>query len=112
MKILNEYQNFCVNHAFFTEGDNIDFLTYLTISLSGEVGELSNWIKKIYRDKGGDFDEKDLKHIKGELGDILWYVSVLSHKLGFSLEEVTEYNKEKIKRRFEKGTQRGSGDDR
>lgn len=112
MEKLNEYQKFAVDSAFFIESDEIDFLTYLTIALSGEVGELANWVKKIYRDEGGDFGEENLKRMKGELGDILWYISVLSDKLGFSLEDIAEYNQQKINGRAERGTLRGSGDDR
>jgi len=109
---LNEYQNFCRETAFFTESDDIPTLAYLSIALSGEVGELCNWVKKVYRDTDGVVLSEEHKRMKGELGDILWYVSVLSAKLGFTLEEIAEYNKEKIKKRIENGTERGSGDER
>ena len=111
---LDEYQKFCLDTAFFIGSEDIREEAYLTIALSGEVGELSNWVKKWFRDEPRSPEENAelFKRMKGELGDILWYVAVLSHQLGYSLDEIVEYNKEKIKRRIENGTQRGSGDNR
>jgi len=81
---------------------------YAAIGLSGEVGELLNKIKKIARDEG----TFDVEGIKGELGDVLWYVSQIAEEMGLSLDDIAEYNIEKLRIRKEKGALSGSGDER
>jgi NTP pyrophosphatase (non-canonical NTP hydrolase) len=105
---FNEYQKKAIETAFFT-GDG---LVYCTLGLSGESGEFAEHIKKMLRDDNGELTEERKKLLIGELGDVLWYVSVLANELDTDLETVIEYNLEKIKGRKDRGTQRGSGDDR
>lgn len=50
--------------------------------------------------------------MRAELGDVLWYVSLLAAELGISLEEVGERNLEKLAQRQHSGTLNGSGDNR
>ena len=47
-----------------------------------------------------------------ELGDVLWYLSVLAEDLGSSLEEVAKLNLEKFAKRKAVGALHGSGDER
>ena len=35
-----------------------------------------------------------------ELGDVLWYLVATSHELGFSLQEMWEYNVKKLEERY------------
>jgi len=109
---FDDYQKFCDETAFFTSSDSIESIPYLTIGLAGEVGELANWVKKIYRDSNGKPTEDDLNKVKGELGDSLWYIAMVAKKFNFSLNEVIEYNKQKLLQRAKNGTLRGSGDNR
>jgi NTP pyrophosphatase (non-canonical NTP hydrolase) len=51
-------------------------------ALSGEVGELCNFLKKIAR--GDKIPKKRLKH---EIGDIMTYLSLLSDDLDIDLED-------------------------
>jgi len=81
---------------------------YPALGLSAEVGELNNKIKKKMRDGR----ELDLEDIKGELGDVMWYVSQVATDLGISLDEVAEKNLGKLKSRMERGALGGSGDNR
>ncbi len=82
-------------------------LIYSVLGLTGEAGELANKVKKTIRDGGIDPDE-----LAAELGDVLWYVSAVADNLGFKLEHIAEANLNKLRTRAEKGTLRGSGDDR
>lgn len=81
---------------------------YPALGLSGEVGELNNKIKKRMRDGR----ELDLEDMKGELGDVLWYLSQVATDLGLSLDDVARSNIEKLRSRKERGVLHGSGDNR
>lgn len=82
------------------------------LGLSGEVGEFNDLIKKAI------FHEKPLdnQHAKKELGDILWYVSLMCTGFGWDLDEVLQINIDKLKARYpdgfdiEKSNNRKEGD--
>ena len=48
--------------------------------------------------------------LKGELGDVLWYLTQICTELDLTLEEVAAYNLEKLLDRLERGVIRGDGD--
>ena len=91
--------------------DSHAFLAQL-LGLMGETGEIADKFKKIYRDKNGVFSDSDKEEMTKELGDVLWYISVVSTYLGISLQDVADKNIEKLKSRMERGALRGSGDNR
>ncbi len=82
------------------------------LGLVDEAGEVAGKLKKLYRDKKGILDDDYKKLIAKELGDVLWYLSALSRKLGFSLSEIAEMNLEKLNSRKERGRLHGDGDNR
>jgi NTP pyrophosphatase (non-canonical NTP hydrolase) len=85
-------------------------MTYSTLGLAGEAGELANKVKKILR---GDANRDELiEGIKGEMGDVLWYLSALSDDLGVELGDIAEQNLEKLRSRYERGKILGGGDNR
>ncbi|MDX8383980.1 MAG: MazG nucleotide pyrophosphohydrolase domain-containing protein, partial [Ghiorsea sp.] len=53
-----------------------------------------------------------LDSIVAELGDVLWYVAMVAKECGSSLEDIATSNLAKLKRRDERGTLQGSGDER
>ena len=107
---LAEYQQLAARTALYPDrGANP---IYPTLGLAGEAGEVCEKVKKVLRDKGGQFDEETVQTIKKELGDVLWYVAMLADELGLSLSEVAEANIEKLASRKERGKLSGSGDDR
>ena len=85
---------------------------YPTLGLVGEAGEVAEKVKKVIRDKNGEFDEESKKGIKKELGDVLWYLSNLCTEFNFCLDDVALLNLEKLKQRSAKGKISGSGDNR
>ena len=85
---------------------------YPTLGLVGEAGEVAEKVKKILRDKNGNFDIESKLAIKKELGDVLWYLSNLCDELQFSLDDVATTNIEKLNLRLINGKISGSGDDR
>lgn len=87
-------------------------LVYPTLGLVNEAGELAGKIKKIFRDRGGVVSEADREALKGELGDVLWYLAQICTELDLSLEEVAQHNLDKLRSRMERGTLGGDGDNR
>jgi NTP pyrophosphatase (non-canonical NTP hydrolase) len=81
---------------------------YVLLGLGGELGELQGYVAKSIRDGF----ELDLKHIKKELGDILWMTAALAADCGLTLASVAEGNIEKLSGRKDRGTLQGSGDNR
>lgn len=89
-----------------------DPIVYPTLGLVNEAGEFAGKIKKIFRDKGGTISDDDREALKGELGDVLWYLTQICTNLGLSLEEVAEANLDKLFSRLERGKISGEGDHR
>ncbi|MEW6092419.1 MAG: nucleoside triphosphate pyrophosphohydrolase family protein [Chloroflexota bacterium] len=85
---------------------------YPTLGLTNEAGEVAGKIKKIFRDKGGVINGEDRQALKSELGDVLWYLSQVCTELEISLDEVAEYNIEKLYSRLDRGKIGGEGDNR
>ncbi len=78
------------------EPGKLSDIVYLALAINGEAGELAEVVKKAWRD-GKELDKDWLVE---ELGDILWYVAVLAHKIGVPLSEVMEKNVMKLKKRY------------
>jgi NTP pyrophosphatase (non-canonical NTP hydrolase) len=87
-------------------------VVYPTLGLTNETGEVAGKIKKIFRDKSGVISAEDREALKGELGDVLWYLAQVCTELEIPLEEVAEHNLEKLFSRLERGKIGGNGDNR
>jgi NTP pyrophosphatase (non-canonical NTP hydrolase) len=85
-----------------------DRLIENTLGLAGEAGEVSEKIKKLFRDKNRFSDEDILK----ELGDVLFYTVALANIFGGNLRKVMEMNMAKLDDREQRGVLKGSGDNR
>lgn len=80
----------------------LENLEYPTLGLAGEAGEVANIVKKIQRDFGGEITVETRAKLKDELGDVLWYISACADELGLTLEEIAEFNVEKLAKRHNK----------
>lgn len=87
-------------------------IVYPTLGLTNEAGEVAGKVKKIFRDRDGVVSDEDREALKGELGDVLWYLTQICTDLGLSLEEVAQANIDKLFSRLERGQIRGDGDNR
>jgi NTP pyrophosphatase (non-canonical NTP hydrolase) len=85
---------------------------YPTLGLTNEAGEVAGKIKKIFRDKNGLIGEDEREALKGELGDVLWYLAQVCTELDLSLDDVAEFNIGKLYSRLERGKIGGDGDNR
>ena len=95
--------------AFFDSLDKIEeqgiaperILT-ASIGMASEAGEFSDIIKKIVF-QGKEVNEETIRHLKLELGDVMWYISQACMALNVSLEEVIRMNIEKLEKRYPGG---------
>jgi len=69
------------------------------MGLAGESGEVVDLTKKA-RFQGHSIDREK---IKDELGDVMWYLGLLCHTLGLTLEEVRAGNITKMRQRYPNG---------
>ena len=109
---FSEYQKESRKTALYPKGTDMTALSYVTMGLVGEAGEIANKVKKILRDKGGIVDEETKKDLAKELGDVLWYVANLATELGVDLSDIGEENLKKLFSRMDRGKIQGSGDNR
>lgn len=89
---LNDYQDFTNKHTIYDEDNG---LTYTVLGLVGEAGEVANEVKRQYH-KGGVIDP--IK-VMDELGDTLWYLARATYESGLTLQEVANYNINKLNTR-------------
>lgn len=109
IKKLNDYQDAALETAVYPENMKV---IYPALGINGEAGEVAEKVKKIYRDHSGIMDDDARRAIMKELGDVLWYVAVMAHDIGYSLQEVANANIEKLKSRQQRGKLNGNGDER
>ena len=106
---FNAYQNAARETALYADAYRV---TYPALGLASEAGEVAGKVKKVLRDRAGDFSEEQIGAIKDELGDVLWYVAVLAADLGLEMDAIAAGNIEKLRSRLQRGAIRGDGDKR
>lgn len=95
-----------VEGKIITEGQTRLFENAL--GLSGEVGEVSEKIKKSLRDSTRFTSDDYAK----ELGDVLFYLTAIGNYFGVDLEHIMDMNVSKLDDRQKRGVIQGSGDNR
>jgi len=107
------YQILAIRTAFFKSPYNIADLSYSTMGLAGEAGEVANKIKKALRgDYGENIPREKILEIGDELGDVLWYVSAICTILNLDLSEIMTKNIIKLHERHLNNKIQGDGDTR
>ena len=87
----------------------------LALGLTGEAGEVAEKVKKYLRDCNIEDPATVLglsETVFKELGDCLWYIANLADVLGLDIDSIAKDNLKKLASRKERGTIRGSGDNR
>ncbi|HET6924921.1 MAG TPA: nucleoside triphosphate pyrophosphohydrolase family protein [Candidatus Saccharimonadales bacterium] len=82
------------------------------LGLVGESGEVADKVKKLQRNNDGKMSNDERRELLKEVGDVLWYLSAITHYLGGSLNEVAEMNLEKLFDRKARGVIKSQGDNR
>ncbi|PGP98969.1 nucleoside triphosphate pyrophosphohydrolase family protein [Bacillus cereus] len=109
---LDQYQE----AALRTWNTNQDFggrVLNAALGISGESGEVADIVKKaIFHGHGfgpahcpGE-EEGNTHKIALELGDILYYISIMSHEMGYTLEDIAQMNIAKLTKRYPDGFSR------
>ncbi|PFY49056.1 nucleoside triphosphate pyrophosphohydrolase family protein [Bacillus toyonensis] len=95
---LNDYQEKALR-TWNGDGEETDKMANVALGLAGEAGEVADIIKKC-NFHGHKVQKTEI--IK-ELGDIMYYVSVGAHELGYTLQEIAEININKLAKRYPEG---------
>lgn len=84
---------------------------YPVLALNEEAGEVAGKVSKFIRKFGTDTEELG-RQVLPELGDVLFNVSETARMFGYTLQDVVNYNVEKLNDREAHGVLIGSGDNR
>ena len=101
---FNEYQKEALKTAVYTH----DYYPFASLMI--EAAEFCDLVTKQQLrgdDKGLWPDE-----LKAEAGDVLWNLAVALDQYGIQLQDVADYNIEKLRSRQERGVLKGDGGDR
>ena len=103
---LDQYQEQAKATAVYPEDKARE---YLVAGLAGEVGEVASLFAKHWR---ADQEWLDYSEVAAELGDVLWFITLLADEVGYDLSEVAQNNLDKLADRANRGKLKGSGDNR
>lgn len=91
---FNEYQKEA--YDLISEDGKKDMVLNGVLGLAGESGECCDIVKK-NRFQGHELNKE---HLMEELGDVLWYIAEAASGLNVTLEEVAQYNLDKLHKRY------------
>ena len=69
------------------------------LGLNGEAGECADIVKKHFFQGHA----LDTEHLAEELGDVLWYIAVTAHSIGYTLDHIAQMNVDKLRKRYPDG---------
>jgi NTP pyrophosphatase (non-canonical NTP hydrolase) len=111
MTTFNEYQRETDSTAVYPDAGmgTVEAVTYTTLGINGEAGEVAEQVKKMLRDNDGNLTPDREAKIKKELGDVLWYVARTCTELDFEMDEVAVENLQKLQERQRNHALHGEG---
>jgi len=109
---FNEYQRECRKTDVGTAAQNClePGWLYYALGISGEAGEMTEKIKKLFRDKNGIVDGEFRLHLVKEIGDQMWYQARLLDQFDIKYEDVAKHNVKKLLDRLKRNKLHGDGD--
>ena len=97
---LNQYQTEAMRTASgVTASSDENLMLNGAMGLNGGAGEVIDVLTK-HIFQGHKLDKE---HIAKELGDCLWYIAVCAKGAGYTLDEIAEINKSKLRKRYPDG---------
>ena len=109
---FSEYERLAARTATWSGKQKEHLLAYIALGVAGEGGEVAEKIKKVIRNDEGVVTDEQREAIKQEIGDVLWYLAMLSRELGFPFEEAAKANIQKLADRAARGVIKSTGDNR
>ena len=93
-----------VNRLRDLEGDDCEIHRLLTaaVGISAEGGEFMEIVKKIIF-QGKPYSEDNIRHMKIELGDVMWYLAQACMALDTDFDELMAMKVEKLGKRYPEG---------
>tara|TARA_Y100000361_G_C11033156_1_gene275896 strand:+ start:96 stop:500 length:405 start_codon:yes stop_codon:yes gene_type:complete len=85
------------------ENANVPQLLTAALGLTAEAGEFTEIVKKMIL-QGKPYNEDNVRHLKIELGDTLWYIAQACMALDTSFDELMEMNFQKLTKRYPAGS--------
>ncbi|MGR5914787.1 nucleoside triphosphate pyrophosphohydrolase family protein [Bacillus pacificus] len=115
---LNDYQEATLR----TWNNKTDFggrVSNAALGLTGEAGEVADIVKKQFiavhgfQPSHGPGEEDGNTHkISLRAGDIMYYISIMAHELGYTLQDIAEMNIAKLAKRYPDGFSREASQSR
>ena len=97
MKNLKDYQKLCKRTAKRFPNKEKEILTW-GLGVAGEVGDIAGCIKKTFAHNN---DQRD--GIRENLGDMMWYASMICNYFGWDFDEILKENIKKLEKRYPQG---------
>jgi NTP pyrophosphatase (non-canonical NTP hydrolase) len=92
ISITEEYQRQVLAGLKIDGG--VDPIAHLALGIAGEAGEVADIVKKSqYAENNGLMDKVKMF---GELGDVLWYITAMAGKFGWTLDRIMKGNISKL----------------
>lgn len=88
-----------VGKTMFPHLTRTDIITMCAVGLAGEVGEVTEPIKKALFHPGKSLTDIDREKLSAELGDVIWYVHALAIQFDLDLEQILQQNADKLVKR-------------
>ena len=85
---------------------------YPALGMNGEAGEVAEKIKKVIRDKKGEWDDEIRRLTALEVFDVMWYCMAMLQDLEYDFSDVARMGLDKLASRQERDKIHGSGDER
>lgn len=108
--LIEAQKKFDERHNWSWDADDekgrLERLKYVTIALSGEVGEFANVLKKSLREEFPEGtrmpDEEKMGKLREEIVDVFIYTVIASRVLGVDLEKAWFKKIEELEQRFKR----------
>lgn len=81
---------------------NLALKSIMISGLAEEAGEVAGLFKRELRNLPKDQERCTREHYVEELGDVLWYLTGVAITHGITLQELWEYNIQKLEERYGK----------
>jgi NTP pyrophosphatase (non-canonical NTP hydrolase) len=95
---IKEYQEACKKTAKEGETKDLEICNW-GLGLAGEAGDVASCIKKVVFHQNGGIKDG----IRENIGDMMWYTSMICNFYGWDLDEILSENLDKLNKRYASG---------